>query len=359
MKIFLLGLVLLVAFFQSRAQTINAEQFIPSPDSLKGKLLFITESHEVKTNLPEYVEIISKLTQHFSSVDTLNIFIEAPFTISYFINKYLESSSTILLDSILQNDKAKRDFYREIKNLNRNIRFIATDFEYDHGNAGGRLEAYKNYFYELKNILAANEIDLSVIKSFIYGIKVQGLDEADLFTFKKYIQKLSINQPNKDFKSKLKEANFVLSALQNSDNLEVRDKAVYSRILELINNGISTSGNLNLLIYGSAHANPYSEKTLYSKINYAADSPFNMKVNLFGNIYLECISHGSYNERSYVLETNGIYYGLKEDNELIKAIRIKFGPFDENSCTIYKNNLNCTLKDADRVLYWGVHYKVK
>ncbi len=359
MRIFIVVLIVSMTFYQSIAQTINTDQFNPEIDSLKGKLLFVTESHEVKTNLPEYVDVIAKLTQHFSTSDTLNVFIEAPFTIAYFINKYINSSNEVLIDSILRSDKQKKEFYREIKNLNRNIRFIGTDFEYDQGNEGGRLESYKNYFDELKNVFSTNGIDLSVIKSFIYGIKISGLDEADLFTFKKYIQKLSINQPNIEFKSKLKEANFVLSALQKIDNLEVRDRAVYSRMQELLKGGFSTSSNLNLLIYGSAHANSYNDKTLYYKLNYSSDSPFKSKVYLFGNIYIDCISHGSYNERSYVLETNAIYFGQKEDNDLINALKTQLGPFDTNSCTIFRNKLDSKLKDIDRVLFWGVHFKVK
>ena len=357
-----LKLFLIIALFHClkiSGQSIDASNFTPTTDELRGKLLFVTECHEVKTNLPEYFEIIKTITLNFKETDTLNIIIEAPFTICYFTNKYLHNEGRLLIDSVLRNDPFKIEFYFNLRKLKKNIRFIGTDFEYDHGSAGGRLEAYKMYFDELKNILEKNKIDLSVIKSFIYGIRVQGLDEADVFTFKKYIQKLAINQPDSALKLKLKEANFVLSALHVNDKLEVRDKATYSRLVDLLNSGINTATNFNLLIYGAEHANPYLEKSLFNKLNFAEDSPFKNNVKLFANIYIQCLSSGSYNDRSLVLETVGIYPNQKEDTELISLLTKHFNNETEGSCKIYKNNLISPLKGFQDVLYWGIHYKVK
>ncbi len=340
-------------------QTVNGSAFTPSVDSLKGKLLFITECHEVKTNFPEYLLIINQITGEFTSSDTLNVFIEAPFSLTYFINNYLTGNDRLLIDSVLRNDPLKIEFYFAIRKLKKNIRFIGTDFEYDHGNPGGRLEAFKLYFEQLKNVFAKSNIDLSVIKSFIYGIRVQGLEEADFYTFKKYIQKLGINQPDAVLKAKLKEANFVLSALQSVDKTEVRDKAYYSRMVDILKSGISIENSCNLMIFGSAHGNAYNEKCLYSKLNYAEDSPFKNKVAIFANIYLDCLSYGSYNTRSIVLENVGLYSGSKEDKEIIALIKKEFKPETENSLMVYKNNITSKLKDMERVHYWGIHYKVK
>ena len=357
-----LKLVLIIALFHClkiSGQSIDASNFTPATDELRGKLLFVTECHEVKTNLPEYFEIIKSITFNFKETDTLNIIIEAPFTVSYFINKYFHNEGRTLIDSVLRNDPFKIEFYFNLRKLKKNIRFIATDFEYDHGATGGRLEAYKMYFEELKNILEKNKIDLSVVKSFIYGIRVQGVDEADVFTFKKYIQKLAINQPDSVLKLKLKEANFVLSALHLNDKLEVRDKATYSRLVDLLKSGINTATNFNLLIYGAEHANPYLEKSLFNKLNIAEDSPFKSNVKLFANIYIECLSYGSYNQRSLVQETVGLYPNQKEDKELITLLSNNFKNESEGSCKIFKNNLSSPLKGFQDVLYWGIHYKVK
>ncbi len=340
-------------------QTVNTSAFSPTEDSIKGKLLFLTECHEVKTNFPEYLSVIGKLTTKFESTDTLNVFIEAPYTMTYFINEYLAGRNRMLIDSILRNDPYKIEFYFTLKKLKKNIRFIGADFEYDQGNPSGRFESFKLYFEHLRSVFVDAEIDQSVIKSFIYGIRVQGLEEADFYTFKKYIQKLSINQANPILKSKLKEANFVLAALQSNDKTDVRDRAYYSRILELMNSGISFNNNYNIIIFGSAHGNPYNEKCLYSKLNYADDSPFKNNVAIFANVYIDCLSYGSYNSKSIVKETVGLYYGSKEDKQILDQIRLQLKPEEENSLVVYKNDLESDLKDVSKVKYWGVHYKVK
>ena len=350
---------LLVLSKLSFGQTINTSSFSPSQDSLRGKLLFVTECHEVRSNLPEYLAVINHMTAKFGNADTLNVFIEAPFTMTYFINQYLEGKNRLLIDSILRNDPYKIEFYFSIRKLKKNIRFIGADFEYDQGNRGGRLESFKLYFDDLKNVFSAAKIDLSVIKSFIYGIRVQGLEEADFYTFKKYIQKLGINQSDLVLKSKLKEANFVLAALQNNEKNDVRDKAYYSRMLELINSGITVHANSNLMIFGSAHGNPYNEMCLYSKLNCTDDSPFKNKVEIFANVYLECLSYGSYNEKSIVLETVGLYFGSKEDKQILELIRSHYKPETVNTLNVYKNTVSSSLKDVDKVNYWGIHYKVK
>lgn len=341
------------------AQTIDTDAFTPGIDSLEGKLLFISECHEVRTNYAEYQSVISKITSNFTSADTLNIFLEAPFTLTYFINQYVSGKNRILVDSILRNDPYKIEFYFSIRKLKKNIRFIGADFEYDQGKPGGRFESFKLYFDELKKVLDAASIDQSVIKSFIYGIKVQGLEEADFYTFKKYIQKLSINQADPVLKGKLKEANFVLAALQSHEKPDVRDKAYYSRILELMKAGISAEENHNVILFGSAHSNPYNEKCLYHKLNYSQDSPFNSKVEIFANIYFNSLSYGSYNDKSIVLETVGLYYGSKEDKLIIDLVLKSYKPEIDNSFKIVRNDLKSELKDVDKVRYWGIHYKVK
>ena len=357
---YLLSLLLLFTIASNcSGQSVDTKEFLPANDSLKGKLLFVTECHEVRTNYSEYQSVISKITANFTASDTLNIFLEAPFTLSHFINQYISGKNRILIDSILRNDPYKIEFYFSIKKLKKNIRFIAVDFEYDQGNPGGRFESYKLYFEELKNVLANSNIDLSVIKSFIYGIKVQGLEETDFYTFKKYIQKLSVNQSDPILKNKLKESNFVLAALQTREKPDVRDKAYYNRMQELLNAGISIAENMNLMIFGSAHGNPYNEKCLYHKLNYADDSPFKNKVKIFANVYISCLSYGSYNAKSIVLETVGLYYGSKEDKQILDLVLKNYKPEIENSFTIVRNTFQSDLKDVDKVLYWGIHYKVK
>lgn len=345
--------------FSGYSQSVNVTSFAPSDDSLRGKLLFITECHEVRTNYPEYLALITQLTSTFDSKDTLNVFVEAPFTMTYFINQYVSGKNRLLVDSVFRNDPYKIEFYFALRKLKKNIRFIGADFEYDQGNPGGRLEAFKLYFDELQKILGRANIDQSVIRSFNYGIRVQGLEEADFFTFKKYIQKISINQTDTILKAKLKEANFVLAALQSKEKTDVRDKAYYSRMLELFKSGITVNGNYNLMIFGSAHGNPYNEKCIYSKVNASDDSPFKDRVAIFANIYLECLSYGSYNTKSITVETVGLYSGSKEDKQIIEQIRKEFKSAEENSFTVYKNNLKSDLKDVNKVIYWGVHNKVK
>lgn len=356
----LFSLILLLSIPSGiQAQTIDTEAFRPEIDSLNGKLLFMTECHEVRTNYAEHQAVISKITAGFTSSDTLNVFLEAPFTLTYFINQYVAGKNRILVDSILRNDPYKIEFYFSMRKLKKNIRFIGADFEYDQGKPGGRFESFKLYFDDLKKVFETAGIDLSVIKSFIYGIKVQGLEEADFYTFKKYIQKLSINQADPVLKSKLKEANFVLAALQSHEKPDVRDKAYYSRILELIKSGVSISDNINIMSFGSAHGNPYNEKCLYSKLNSEDDSPFKGKVDIFANIYYNSLSYGSYNDKSIVLETVGLYYGSKEDKQIIDLVLKNYKPEIDNSFTIVKNDLVSEFKDVDKVRYWGIHYKIK
>lgn len=356
---FLVVFILTVSSFSGICQTINTSSFSPENDSLRGKLLYFTECHEVRSNLPEYLELISKLTSNFSSTDTLNIFLEAPFTMTHFINEYLKGKNRFLTDSILKNDPRKIEFYFSLRKLKKNIRFVGADFEYDQGNPGGRFESFKLYFDELKDILNESKLDLSVIKSFIYGIKVQGLEEADFYTFKKYVQKLSINQSDLVLKAKLKEANFVLAALQKFEKTDVRDKAYYSRVIELNNSIISVQRNYNIILFGSIHGNPYNEKSLYVKLNSSEDSPFKNNVAIFANIYIDCLSYGSYNERSIVLENAGLYYGSKEDKILMDLITKEYMVKNENTFVVYRNSIKSNMKDIDKVLYWGVHYKVK
>jgi hypothetical protein len=340
-------------------QSVDMQEFTPAKDSLKGKLIFIIECHEVKTNLPEYLEVIKTLTADQSSNDTLNVFLEAPFTVAHFINKYMRGEGRELLDSVFRNDPFKIEYYFALRKLKKNIRFISCDFEYDHGAPGGRLEAYKLYFEELKTLLDRSKIDLSVVKSFIYGIRVQGLEEADIFTFRKYIQKLSINQPDAVLKAKLKEANFVLSALYTYGKNDVRDKATYARLKEILQGGINYQNQINLMIYGSAHGNPLNEKSLYSKFQNEDDSPFLNKVGFIANIYIDCLSFGSYNEKSIVLETVGLYPDMKEDKLLIDELKKAFSLEKAGVMKMYPNKLSSTLKDTDRVLFWGIHNKVK
>ena len=358
-RLFFSLISILISIGGSNGQSVDTEAFRPAEDSLRGRLLFMTECHEVRTNYSEYQTVITKITSDFTSSDTLNVFIEAPYTLTYFINQYISGKNRILVDSILRNDPYKIEFYFSIRKLKKNIRFIGADFEYDQGNPGGRFESFKLYFDELKNVLANTNIDQSVIKSFIYGIKVQGLEEADFYTFKKYIQKLSINQSDPVLKNKLKEANFVLAALQSHDKPDVRDKAYFSRMLELIKGGVGVADNFNLMSFGSAHGNPYNDKCLYYKMNYSDDSPFKNNVEIFANIYVSCLSHGSYNSKSIVLETVGLYYGSKEDKLILDAIQKQYKPQIENSLTIIRNNLKSELKDVNKVRYWGIHYKVK
>ena len=51
------------------AQTVDTEAFTPAIDSLKGRLLFMTECHEVRTNYAEHQAVISKISANFTASD--------------------------------------------------------------------------------------------------------------------------------------------------------------------------------------------------------------------------------------------------------------------------------------------------
>ena len=355
-RLFFIGICSVVSV---AGQSIDTKNFAPSGDSLRGNLLFVSETHDVRTNQAEYYEVIKSITADFKSIDTLNIILEAPYSMTCFMNKYLRGESRALIDSILRNDPDKIEYFFSLKKLQKNIRFIGVDFEYDHGNPGARLESYKAFFDDLKKELEKNKVDLSVIRSFIYGIRVQGLEEADIYTFRKYVQKLRINQPDSTLRVKLKEANFILTARADWDKDDMRDKVCYGRLTELLSSGTDFKSNHNIIIYGSAHGSPVNEKSIYYRLNYQEDSPFFSKVYFLANIYYGCLSTGSYYDRHFSIETNGPYFYTKEDTELLAFLKKSFDITQENSLVIYKNNLSSTLKDFGRIWYFAIHNKVK
>ncbi len=349
----------LIPTLSSSGQQIDTRQFLPAGDSLRGNLLFVSETHDVKTNLPEYYDLIKSISSPFNASDTLTVFLEAPYTLTYFINKYVRGEGTVLADSIFRNDPDKIEYYFALRKLHKNIRFIGVDFEYDHGNAGARLESYKAYFDDLKKELERNKIDLSVIRSFIYGIRIQGLDDADIYTFRKYIQKLRINQTDLVLKSKLTEANFILNSRVEWEKEDTRDKFCFARFNELLLGGLTINSNYNVLIYGSAHSSPYNDRSMYSLLNYDKNSPFNSKVYFLANVYYGCLSVGSYDDRHFTLETNGPYFYSEEDLEFLELIRKNYEMPQENSMVIYRNTLSSDLKDFNRIKYIAIHNKVK
>ena len=358
MSLRILFYCLIISSLSAHAQTMDVNEFLPANDSLRGKLLFITEAHDVQGNLISQKEMIGSISGMMNTADTLNVFIEAPYSLAWAMTRYVRGESTTLVDSVLRTDPDKIEYYFALRKMKRNIRFIGVDFEYDHGNPGARLEAYKAFFDDLKKEFEKKQIDLSVVKSFLYGIRVQGLEEADIYTFRKYIQKLRLTQEDPVLRTKLKDANFILTARTEWDKDDMRDKIFYGRYLEVIKGGVEVSNNFNIAIFGSLHGNPMNEKSLYNKLQYSDDSPFKSVVVIAAGVYINCLSKSGYYDRHFSIENNSLYVNTKEDKQLLELFKTKF-PIRENNVSIFRNNLTLPLKDLDRVKYWIVQKEIR
>lgn len=343
MKNYTLIITLYVLTFSSYCQNVDFSPFKIDKTEIKGKLVLINETHNISTNNSTYYLIIKNLTSEFSSTDTLNIFIERPYSHSFLYNNILQNkdvTNKIEFSDFSQNKLSTSAWLDSLKSLKKNIRFIGVDFEYDEGK---RVKSYKYFFETLKNELPNTHSSMSVLDNYIQKIDTKSIENHDVEKLKLFLKSI---HPKTKF---ISDALFILEA--KHDFWGYRDKNNFERFNEVIKNNLDVKNQYNLLIYGSNHINPTRSKNLFNLFDKDENSPFLDNTRLIANYYFGCTSYGFYASKKPLIVNEGLYE-TKGDEIIMTELKAKSL---KNGVSVVNNNLNLPLNSFNKILYFIIH----
>lgn len=329
--------------FKVYAQSIDFPQFEIDREEAKGKVILVNETHNIATNNLSYYLLIKAISKKFVDSDTLNIFIERPYSVSLMYNKILQNEDTLSmpkLSDFTQNKLPINAWLDSLGSLKKNIRFIGVDFEYDEGK---RMKSYKCFFETLRISLLEDSVSIKELDNFIIKIDSKMVQNKDINELKKW---LSVTPHQSKI---VEDAIFILEAKHQF--FGYRDRNNFDRFKQIIERRLDVKNQYNLLIYGSNHINPTRSKNLFNLFDRDEKSPFFNKTRLIANYYLDCTSYGFYNSKEPSKANEGLYE-LTGDEIVITELKKKNL---NNAVSIFRNDLTLPLQSFGKILYFIVH----
>lgn len=343
MKKYIIYFILNFLIFSIYAQNIDFSQFKIKENDIKGKLILINETHNVPTNNLAYYLIIKELTKRFNNTDTLNIFIERPYSLGLMYNKILQNEDTLRKlkwTDFSQNKLSANAWLDSLVSLKKNIRFIGVDFEYDEGK---RIKSYKYFFEILRDEFAKAHLPSKELDNYIQKIDDKSVENEDIENLKIFLKLISLKTKS------IEDALFILEAKHQF--FGYRDKNNYERFNQIIERSIDVKNQYNLLIYGGTHINPLRPNSLLNFFDKNEESPFLGNTLLIANYYFDCTSYGFYGSKE-PSKANGGFYGIKGDEMIMYELKKKDW---KSGLLAFRNELNIPLKSFDKILYFIIH----
>jgi hypothetical protein len=325
------------------AQNIDFSQFKINKNEIKGKLILINETHSVPTNNLAYYLVIKELTNNFTDSDTLNIFIERPYSLGLMYNKILQNEDTLrklTWTDFPQNKLPINALLDSLLNLKKNIRFIGVDFEYDEGK---RIKSYKYFFEILRDEFAKAHLPSKELDNYIQKIDDKSVENDDIGNLKIFLKLTSLKTKS------IEDALFILEAKHQF--FGYRDKNNYERFNQIIERNLDVRKQYNLLIYGGNHINPTRSKNIFNLFDKDKESPFLSNTLLIANYYFDCTAYGFYGSKEPSKVNEGLYE-TKGDEMIMNKLKKKDW---ESGLLVIKNDLTLPLQSFDKILYFIVH----
>lgn len=192
MKKYTISIILNFLIFNIYAQNIDFSQFKINKNNIKGKLILINEVHKIPTNNSAYYLIIKELTKNFTHSDTLNVFIEQPYSLTVMFNKILQNEDTLRKlkwNDFPQNKLSTNAWLDSLVSLKKNIRFIGVDFEYDEGK---RIKSYKYFFKTLRDEFAKTPLSIKELDDYIQKIDDKSARNKDIEALKMFLKSIPL-----------------------------------------------------------------------------------------------------------------------------------------------------------------------
>ena len=343
MKKCVISIILNLLIINIYCQDIDFSSFKVDKNGIKGKLMLINETHNVATNNLSYYLIIKELTKKFDNSDTLNIFVERPFTMGFMYNKILQNEDTLRKlkwTDFPQNKLPINAWLDSLASLKKNIRFVGVDFEYDEGK---RVKSYKYFFETLREEFAKVYLPAQTLDDYIEKINTNSIEKKDIESLGLFLKSIPLR------KKSTTDALFVLEAKHQF--FGYRDENNFERFNQIIRRNIDVKNQYNLLIYGSNHVNPTRSKNLFNLFNQDKSSPFLNNTLLIANYYFDCTAYGFYGSKEPSKANEGLYE-TKGDKLVMDELKKKDW---KSKIFAIKNEFSLPLQSFDRILYFVVH----
>jgi hypothetical protein len=327
------------------AQNIDFSQFKINKNDVKGKLILINEAHKIPTNSLAYYLIIKELTKNFTDSDTLNVFIEQPYSLTVMFNKILQNEDDTLRktkwNDFPQNKLPTNAWLDSLVSLKKNIRFVGVEFEYDEGK---RIKSYKYFFETLRDEFVNASLSTKDLDDYIQKINDKSIKNKDIEGLKIFLKSIPLKTKS------ISDALFILEAKHKY--FGYRDKNIYERFKQIIEKRIDVKNQYNFLIYGGFHINPLGFNNLSNFFDKNKESPFFSNTLLIANYYFDCTSYGFYGSKKPSKMNGGLYYEAKEDEIIIPELKKKDW---KSGLFVIKNELTLPLQSFDKILYFVIH----
>ncbi len=345
MKKYTIYIFLNSIIFNTYSQDIGFSKFQVNKNDIKGRLVLINEIHRIPTNNLAYCLIIKELTKNFANSDTLNIFIERPYSLGLMFNKILQNEDDTLRktewNDFPQNKLPTNAWLDSLMNLKKNIRFIGVDFEYDEGK---RVKSYKYFFEMLKSEFTKAHLQSKELDNYIQKIDDKSVRDKDIEALKMFLKSIPLKTKS------IADALFVLEAKHQF--FSNRDKNNYKRFKQIIERSIDVKNQYNFLIYGGSHTYPLRSTSLFNFFDKDKESPFFDNTLLIANYYFDCTSYGWYGSNEPSKYNEGLYHGSKEDEMVMTELKKKGW---KSGLFVIKNDLTLPLQSFDKILYFVIH----
>jgi hypothetical protein len=325
------------------SQNVDFSQFQINKNDIKGKLILINETHNISTNNTAYYLIVKELTKDFTNSDTLNIFIERPYSLGLMFNEILQNEGTLQklkISDFAQNKLPTNAWLDSLISLKKNIRFIGVDFEYDDGK---RIKSYKYFFEKLKDEFAKFPLQSKVLDDYFHKIDDKSVGNKDIEAVKVFLKSIPLKTKS------IEGALFILEAKHQF--FGYRDKNNFERFNQIIERSVDIKNQFNLLIYGSNHINPTRSKNIFNLFDKDKESPFLSNTLLIANYYFDCTAYGFYGSKESSKANEGLYE-VKGDEMIMTELKKKDW---KSGLFVIKNELTLPLQSFDKILYFVIH----
>ena len=274
----------------------------------RGALLTISEMHGVRASNLVYFHFLQKLAAHCGPGDTINLFLETPYSLAWMHNEYLRNGAY----SELHNDSS---LVPMIRRAGLPVRIFGCDFEYDRG--GNRAMGYQIFLGEAARRLTVLGVDAGLLGAYADRLRKDSVwqQPEGRKSLIQALRKQHAATTNAEAKTLLREALFVLTAVQHFHRH--RDPVLYRRILEASEAGLlHPRGRYNLLVHGGTHLEPHWKGSLFHYLDTRKASPFRNQTYLIVQAYLDCHSTGDYFHPNADLTSSNVpfaHYGKQRD----------------------------------------------
>ncbi|WP_123985237.1 hypothetical protein [Taibaiella soli] len=302
---YIFAALFLIVFLPATKAQIQMETRFPDIRDKKGSLITVNEMHGALANTNVYLDILKHIHGQ-QPADTINLFLEVPFSMAVWCNDFLSSGGKTLLPKGVY---PSPEFWNQIVAQQIPAKIFGCDFEYD--------EQYKrnqSFVYLLRKTsddLAAASMDTSLISAYIglvNGFKLTAKDTRSLIS---QLQGMQVNAAP-SLKARIGQMLFALNAPQKFGS--GRDEFIYERALEGIAlHYFNYENRINVLIHGVAHINPAYKNSLFNRLRNSKDSPFAGKCFLIGNVYLDCKNNSGIFQHETISSFS--FYALAKDDK--------------------------------------------